>query len=159
MLLNSPNLSQYFSLNKFERILCLLFSSLLFLISCHFVITKCPILFVLCKEKLDVDNWLGLKGWHIYRRYYTVAWTCKCWIIVYHLLVLVQFFGKRISNLQHLFFLPYRDSWKYKSIYCIFIIKIHADIMFDHSLFYGHHTIHSISKTVTLPLFHRLCSW
>ena len=59
--LNSPNLSPYFSLNKFERISLLIFSSLLCLISSHFLITKCLILYVLCEENLGVDNWLGLK--------------------------------------------------------------------------------------------------
>ena len=62
VLLNSPSLSLYFSLNKFERILFLIFSSLLCLITSHFLITKCLILYVLCKKKLVVDNWLGLKG-------------------------------------------------------------------------------------------------
>ena len=62
VLLNSPNLCLYFSLNKFERILLLIFSSLLCLINSHFLITKCLIFYVLCKEKLGVDNWLGLKG-------------------------------------------------------------------------------------------------
>ena len=51
VLLNSPNLSPYFSLNKFERILLVIFSSLLCLINSHFLITKCRILYVLCKEK------------------------------------------------------------------------------------------------------------
>ena len=62
VLLNSPNLSPYFSLKKFERILLLIFSSLLCLINSHFLITRCHILYVLCKEKLGVDNVLGLKG-------------------------------------------------------------------------------------------------
>ena len=35
---------------------------MLYLINSHFLITKCLILYVLCKEKLDVDNRLGLKG-------------------------------------------------------------------------------------------------
>ena len=60
--LNSPNLSSYFSLNKFERIWLLIFSSWLCLINSHFLITKCHILYVLYKEKLVVDNWLALKG-------------------------------------------------------------------------------------------------
>ena len=60
--LNSPNLSPYFSLNKFERIWLLIFSSLLCLINSHFLITKCHILYVLYNEKLVVDNWLALKG-------------------------------------------------------------------------------------------------
>ena len=60
--LNSPNLSPYFSLNKFERIWFLIFSGWLCLINSHFLITKCHILFVLYKEKLAVDNWLALKG-------------------------------------------------------------------------------------------------
>ena len=55
VLLNSPNLSPYFSLNKFERILLLIFSSLLCSINSHLLITKCPILYVLCK-KLGVKN-------------------------------------------------------------------------------------------------------
>ena len=62
VLLNSPNLCPYFSLNKFERILLLIFSSFLCLINSQFLITKCLILYLLCKEKLSVDNWLGLKG-------------------------------------------------------------------------------------------------
>ena len=60
--LNSPNLSPYFSLNKFERIWLLIFSNWLCLINSHFLITKCHILYVLYKEKLVVDNWLALKG-------------------------------------------------------------------------------------------------
>ena len=60
--LNSPNLSPYFSLNKFERIWLLIFSSWFCLINSHFLITKCHILYVLYKEKLVVDNWLALKG-------------------------------------------------------------------------------------------------
>ena len=60
--LNSPNLSPYFSLNKFERIWLLIFSSWLCLINSHFLITKCHNLYVLYKEKLVVDNWLALKG-------------------------------------------------------------------------------------------------
>ena len=43
VLLNSPNFSSYFSLNKFERSMFLIFSSLLCLISSHFLITKCLI--------------------------------------------------------------------------------------------------------------------
>ena len=62
VVLNSPNLSPYFSLNKFERIWLLIFSSWLCLINSHFLITKCYILYVLYKEKLVVDNWLALKG-------------------------------------------------------------------------------------------------
>ena len=62
VLLNSPNWSPNFSLNKFERILILIFSSVLCLIKLHFLITIYLILYVLCKEKLDVDDWLGLKG-------------------------------------------------------------------------------------------------
>ena len=61
-LLNSPNLSPCSSLNKFERISLLIFSSLLCLINSHFLITKCLIFFFLCKEKLTVDKWLGVKG-------------------------------------------------------------------------------------------------
>ena len=60
--LNSPNLSPYFLLNKFERIWLLIFSNWLCLINSHFLITKCHILYVLYKEKLAVDNWLALKG-------------------------------------------------------------------------------------------------
>ena len=60
--LNSPNLNPYFSLNKFERIWLLIFSSWLCLINSHFLITKCQILYVLYKEKLVVDNLLALKG-------------------------------------------------------------------------------------------------
>ena len=59
--LNSPKLGPYFSLNKFERILLSIFISLLCLINHHFRITKCRILYVLCEEKLGVDNCLGLK--------------------------------------------------------------------------------------------------
>ena len=55
VLLNSPNLSPYFSLNKFERILLLIFNSLLCLVNSHLLITKCFILYLLCKEKL-ADN-------------------------------------------------------------------------------------------------------
>ena len=68
VLLNSPNLSSYFSLNKFERILLLIFNGLSWLINMHFLITKCLILYVFCKEKLFVDNWLGLKGFN---------WSCS----------------------------------------------------------------------------------
>ena len=66
VLLNSPNLSPYFSLNKFERILLLIINSLLCLINYHFLIinTKCILLHVLYKEKLGVNNWLGVKGWN-----------------------------------------------------------------------------------------------
>ena len=56
VLLNSPNLSPYFSLNMFERILLLIFSSLLCLIISHFLITKCLILYMLCKEKLGIKT-------------------------------------------------------------------------------------------------------
>ena len=56
VLLNSPNLSPYFSLNKFERILRLIFSGLLCLINSHFLITKSLILSVLCEEKVGVDK-------------------------------------------------------------------------------------------------------
>ena len=56
ILLNSPNLSPYFLLNTFERILLLIFSSLLCLIDFHFLFTKCLILYVLCKETLCVNN-------------------------------------------------------------------------------------------------------
>ena len=56
VLLNSPNLSPYFLLNKFERILLFIFSNLLCLINFHFLVTKCITLYVLCKEKLDVDK-------------------------------------------------------------------------------------------------------
>ena len=59
---NSPNLSLYFSLNKFDRIWLLIFSNWLCFINSHFLITKCHILYVLYKEKLVVDNWLALKG-------------------------------------------------------------------------------------------------
>ena len=55
VLLNSLNLIQYFSLDMFGRILFLIFS-LLCLIKFHFLITKCLILYVLCKVKLGVDN-------------------------------------------------------------------------------------------------------
>ena len=51
VLLNSPNLSLYFSLNKFERISLLILTSFLCLINSQFLITKCFILYVLCKEK------------------------------------------------------------------------------------------------------------
>ena len=51
VLLNSPNLSPYFSLSKFERILLLIFSRYLCLISFQFLITKCLILYVLCKPR------------------------------------------------------------------------------------------------------------
>ena len=57
VLLNSPSLSPHFSLNKFGRILLLTFSSLLCLINSRFLITKCLILYVLCKEKLSCDDW------------------------------------------------------------------------------------------------------
>ena len=56
VLLNSLNLSPYFSLNEFERILLLIFSSLLCLISFHFLITKYLILYVLSKENFGDDN-------------------------------------------------------------------------------------------------------
>ena len=56
VLLKSPNLSLYFSLNKFERIVISISRSLLCLINSHFLITKCLILYELCKEKLGVDN-------------------------------------------------------------------------------------------------------
>ena len=64
LLLNSPNLSlhYYFSLNKFERFLLLIFINLLCLITSHFLITKYLTLYVWCKEKLGVDNRLELKG-------------------------------------------------------------------------------------------------
>ena len=62
VLLNSSKLSPYFSLNKFERILLLIFNSLLSLINSHCLITICIIFYVLCKEKLGFDNWLRLKG-------------------------------------------------------------------------------------------------
>ena len=52
----------FFIENKFERSLLLIFSSLLCLIKSHFLMTKCLILYVLCQEKLGVDNWLGPKG-------------------------------------------------------------------------------------------------
>ena len=59
VLLNSPNLSPYFSLNNFERIsLLILISSFLCSIKPHFLITKYLNLFVLWKEKLGFDNWL-----------------------------------------------------------------------------------------------------
>ena len=58
LLLNSPNLSQYFSLNKFERILLLILSSFLCLINSHFLITKRLYLYVLCKEK-----WVLITYW------------------------------------------------------------------------------------------------
>ena len=56
VLLNSPNLSPYFSFNKFEKILLLIYSSLLCLINSQFLIAKCLSLYVLCKEKSGVDN-------------------------------------------------------------------------------------------------------
>ena len=56
VLLYSPNFIPYLSLNKFERILFLIFKSLLCLINSRFLITKCLILYVLCEEKLSVDN-------------------------------------------------------------------------------------------------------
>ena len=62
VLLNPPILSSYFSLYKFERNLFLIFSSMLCLISSHILITKGLILYMLCKENLGVDKWLGLKG-------------------------------------------------------------------------------------------------
>ena len=62
VLLNSPNLNQYFSLNKFGRILLFIFISLFSLINSHFLVTICLILYVLCKKKLAVNNWLGLEG-------------------------------------------------------------------------------------------------
>ena len=58
---NSLNFSLYFSLDKFERILHLIFSSLPCLINSHSLIAICHILYVLCREKLGVDYWLGLK--------------------------------------------------------------------------------------------------
>ena len=61
-MLDSSNLSPYFSLNKLERISLLIFSNLLCLINSHFLITVCLIFYVLRKERLDVNNWLGLKG-------------------------------------------------------------------------------------------------
>ena len=45
VLLNSPILSSYFSLKKFERNLFLIFSSLLCLINSHILITKDLILY------------------------------------------------------------------------------------------------------------------
>ena len=62
VLLNSLSLCPYFSSNKFERIFLLILDSLLCLINSQFLITKCHILYVLCEEKLGVNNWLGLKG-------------------------------------------------------------------------------------------------
>ena len=56
VLLNYPILGQYFSLNMFVRILLFILSSLLCLINSHSLFTRCPILYVLCKEKLGVDN-------------------------------------------------------------------------------------------------------
>ena len=62
VLLNSSNLSPYFSSGyKFERNLLtylvnFIFSSFLYLIKSHFLMTKCLILYVLCKLTL------GLKG-------------------------------------------------------------------------------------------------
>ena len=53
---NSPNLSPYFSLNKFERIWLLICSSWLCLINSHFLITKCHISYVI------YIHWLALKG-------------------------------------------------------------------------------------------------
>ena len=50
------HLGPYVSVNKFKIILLLLFSSLFCLINSHFLITKCHVLYVLCKEKLSVDN-------------------------------------------------------------------------------------------------------
>ena len=61
VLFNAFSLSQ-FSLKKFEKTLLLIFISMLYLINSHFLITKCLILYVLCKEKQGVDKWLGLKG-------------------------------------------------------------------------------------------------
>ena len=58
--LNSPNLSPYFSLNKFERIWLLMFSSWLCLINSHFLITKCHILYVLYNGR----SWLLISDWH-----------------------------------------------------------------------------------------------
>ena len=51
-----------FPRNRDETILLLIFSSLLCLIHSHFLITKYFILYMLSKEKLGVDNQLGLKG-------------------------------------------------------------------------------------------------
>ena len=76
VLLNSPNLSQYFSLNKFESILLSIFSGLLCLINFHFLFTKSLILYVLCKEKLGVDNWLELKGIHYQVKSSTTSLHC-----------------------------------------------------------------------------------
>ena len=54
-MLNSPNLTPYFSLNKFARNCLLIFSSLLYLISSRFLITQMLHLYVLFKKKLGVD--------------------------------------------------------------------------------------------------------
>ena len=62
VLLNSPILSPYFSLNKLERSLLLIFSKLFCLIISHFFYYHMSYFYVLCKEKLGVNNWLGLKG-------------------------------------------------------------------------------------------------
>ena len=61
VLLNSPNLSSYFLLNEFERILLFIFSSLLCLINSHLLITWYCMFYVFCKEKLGVDYWFGLR--------------------------------------------------------------------------------------------------
>ena len=58
VLLKSPNVNPYVSLNKLERTLLLIFSSLL---NSRFLTNKSLILCVLFKEKLGVDKWLGLK--------------------------------------------------------------------------------------------------
>ena len=79
ILLNSPNLRQYFSLNKLERILLLIFSSFLCLINSYFLITKCHILYVKCKEKMGVENCLGLKGLIKYTYMWSIAITDCTW--------------------------------------------------------------------------------
>ena len=66
-LLNSPNLSPNFSSNTFEKILLLILSSLPCLINSQFLITKCLIFYVLCKEKFAIDIWLGLRGLRVHQ--------------------------------------------------------------------------------------------
>ena len=66
ILLNIVKFSQLEPILFIEQVwknfILLIFSSLLCLINSYFLITKCLILHVLCKEKLGVDNWLGLNG-------------------------------------------------------------------------------------------------
>ena len=56
IVINSPILNLYYPLNKFERILRLILSSLFCLINVHFLNTICLILYALCKEKLGDAN-------------------------------------------------------------------------------------------------------